>query len=164
MSYDGELPYESSKTSLDNPIYVASGKNTPDGRIDVYKAKVYIGTLIFDMKCRNLNNFFYDHSLRSAYRTPAVEQLISYKTQCLSLYTFGFHKRSQEIYPVREVWAIHPKSSDISNHNKLKEDHKLRLLKLAPADGINVLVKQLYIFISEILEWYEDMLKGFGVS
>lgn len=118
--------------------------------------------MIFDMKCRNLSSFFREDYLRSAYRTPAVNQLISYGTQCLSLFIFGHHKRAQDINPVREVWAIHPKSSDSSNHNKLKDDHKLRLLKLAPGDDIDILVKQLRIFITGILEWYEDMLKGFG--
>lgn len=55
-----KLTYNSDETDLESPVYVLDAHNKPDVRIDVYKNKVYIGSLILDMKCRRPESFFLD--------------------------------------------------------------------------------------------------------
>jgi len=157
MYYDGRLPYESKDTSLDNPLYAISGKNAPDGKMDVYREGVYIGSVLFDMKYRKLQSFFQDHELTQSARSVEVIQLSSY-TQCRSKYTFGITNPIvlESITPVDEVWAIYPTSSAKTLLNKYISDHKLRFLRLAPGLGTEHLEKQLEETIDKLIQRYEQ--------
>lgn len=166
VTYDGALPYNSTETDIDYPIYTTASNNTPDGRIDFYKANSYIGTLIFDMKCRNLNSFFQEQYLRSSYRSKELTQLVSYATQCRSQFTSGISDPSflKNYNPVFEVWTIHPRSSDNAAQSKFEQDHNLRFIKLAPASGNKILTKHLEEIIQEILKCHINLSERFALK
>ena len=155
MNYDERLPYQSKDTTLNDPLYATTGKNAPDGKMDVYKEGVYIGSVLFDLKYRKLQSFFKDHELLQASRSVELIQLNSY-AQCRSKFTFGMTNplMLESITPVHEVWAIYPVGTETTPLNKYKNDYKLRFLRLAPGIETEHLEQQLQETLDTLEERY----------
>jgi hypothetical protein len=144
LKYDSVIPLESKHTKMANePIYMTLSHNRPDGRLDIYKDHIYMGTLLLEFKYRTK---LWQPSLVSSYdRTKVMNQLIAYGNGCRSLFIMGeekgklFHEFG--FNPVHEVWAFYPrKEEEITTKIQSYPDHRLKVVNMSPAhDGNHVL-------------------------
>jgi hypothetical protein len=52
LVYEAKLPTQSVLTTAKKPLYTRGTHTCPDGRLDVYKDELFIGTIIYDFKYR----------------------------------------------------------------------------------------------------------------
>lgn len=157
VTYDGKIPFGKDSTDFEHPVYTIATHTTPDGKIDFFKAGTFIGSIIFDTKCRKLNSFYNEQSLHQSYRSRAINQLVSYGSQCRSKYSFGvkdsYFLKNHNI--VHEVWVFYP-SGQGSKSIKFKDDHNLRFIKLCPGDSRELLEELVDTTIKRILYHYSE--------
>lgn len=162
LVYDGTLPYESKKAMNDQPLWAMDSHNRPDGRLDVYKDKEYLGSLIFDFKYRPRKNIWRADKVRQSNRTDVMRQLTSYASGISSPYLFDMRGtgRFQALRPIHEVWAIHP-SKEGNEKTKEYSDHRLKIVQLSPGHENQHVSDELQIAIQEVLERKNILLKDF---
>ena len=112
LIYDGKLPSQSSETNSGiQPLYTTATNNRPDGRLDMYDDKTYIGSLLFDFKYRPRQSIWDPNRVIRNEHTATMRQLVSYAFNCRSEYLFGDQFKDylrETIRPVNEVWAFYP--------------------------------------------------------
>lgn len=156
LYYDSIIPRYSSKTDFNkNPIFIKSSNNRPDGRLDVYKNDIYLGSIIFEFKYRTREIIwredFYNHM-----DDGVVKQLMAYGTNCASIYMLRKETESKgkkiPIVPVRNVIVLYPESkSEYLNVDEV-EDHNLKFIKVKPKKNLEILKEELEEEIDDLLE------------
>ena len=153
--YDAVIPEREAETNPSSvPLYTASKHNRPDGRIDLFKGDVYIGSLIVDFKYRRSRRIFDSDS-------KAREQLSSYRFQCNSSYLYGQTLTPQQraqMRPVGETWAIYPGDGDANLVEELK-DYRIKLIQMRPGQSLDHMEEQLAKSIREMV----DVAESWGV-
>ncbi len=154
LVYNQALPRREEDTDLENsPLFSVGTHNCPDGRIDVYKESVYIGSLVFDFKYRQLDYLW------NKYRDmKVISQLRDYRNNLLSPFIYGDHIAESEkyhVFPVYTVWGIYP-SKDMSLENRSQEQWRgiVQLLRLCPGDDPSFIAGELEKVIEKIVMKY----------
>jgi hypothetical protein len=159
LIYNAVIPNREDADPQRDPIYLlTSFHDRPDGRIDVYKAGVYMGSLILEFKYRpRYGRYpFWDVSSRSTAKRPtATNQLISYYRDSASN-LLGVHTDSHwrgRTRPVYETWALYPRRTgdDSPQVNEFFQDYFVRLLVLTPGQENAHVIDQLRKALDEIL-------------
>ncbi|GFN32954.1 DUF2357 domain-containing protein [Paenibacillus xylaniclasticus] len=137
--YDGVVPLTSKETQLFvHPLYVRQQYNRPDGRLDVYRAGVYCGSIMIDFKYRPRHNFWEKDRVNTIARTREMNQLIAY-SDSRSSFLYGEdrlnNKPLQRLSPVAEVWAFYPVKEGREESPSSSVDHSLRLIPLTPGNS-----------------------------
>lgn len=161
LVYNQAIPKKEEKTDLENiPLFSIGNHNCPDGRMDVYKEGVYIGSLIFDLKYRQLDNIWNRKN-----DPKLIEQLTDYKMKILSPYIYGELVPTQMKYrrynPVSVVWGLYP-SRDLSLEKRSQKEWNgiVRLLRLCPGDNSSFIANELEDVINNMLQDYHDVARN----
>ena len=163
LVYEGLLPTQSRATSESNPLYTRGTHTCPDGRLDVYKDEIYIGSIIVDFKYRPRNSIWNEHLIYRGQQNEVMRQLISYGDNIYSNYIFGEVAGNpfvSRISPIQEVWAIYPNRYGLSRiHEYL--DHKVSLVELVPGQENNHFAEKLNKSIDKLIQtcdFYSNIL------
>lgn len=107
--YDKMIPVHIDETNAhDNPLYAISPiHRKPDGRVDIYKADSYTGSLIIEFKYSHINNIW-----QESRKTRCSEQLLHYGYQLQSIYQANPYKLPnhllRQLNPIRGVLVCLP--------------------------------------------------------
>lgn len=163
LTYDDSIPNYSSETSIYNtPLYITSSNRQPDGRIDVYKRDVYIGSIILEFKYRDrkglwaVNYTRYQREMNS----NVIKQLTAYGDNCSTRYLFikegeKGSKYKNSIRPVMRVLIFYPKRTDVDIEIDEVEDHNLKFVRFTP-EVLKNAEESLELSILELLERVEE--------
>ncbi|MFT8343561.1 MAG: DUF2357 domain-containing protein, partial [Clostridium beijerinckii] len=163
LTYDDSIPNYSSETSIYNtPLYITSSNRQPDGRIDVYKRDVYIGSIILEFKYRDrkglwaVNYTRYQREMNS----NVIKQLTAYGDNCSTRYLFikegeKGSKYKNSIRPVMRVLIFYPKRTDVDIEIDEVEDHNLKFVRFTP-EVLKNAEESLELSILELLERAEE--------
>lgn len=162
LYYDCEIPKSSNKTSFyDKPIYITAPNNKPDGRLDVYKNDIYLGSIIFEFKYRYRENIWYKNYDQYYRDNSTIRQLVAYDSSCKSIYTLKKYDEqnkkmtpigTDKIRPIQKVIVLYPKSENESLDIDNVSDHNLRFIKIKPEKNIEKLEDEIKNQIKEILD------------
>ncbi|MEH7254882.1 DUF2357 domain-containing protein [Neobacillus niacini] len=159
LVYEAKLPTESGLTTAKKPLYTRGTHTCPDGRLEVYKDEIFVGTIIFDFKYRP-RSAIWDESLSQAKKQNEVmRQLVSYSDNIHSPYLFGGNDNPfiSRISPVQEVWAIYPNRSGQSRSYHYP-DHKVGLIEVTPGQEQGHLVERIKESIDRLISTSEHMM------
>lgn len=167
LTYDDSIPNYSSETSIYNtPLYITVRNRRPDGRIDVYKSNVYIGSIILEFKYRDRKGLWYTKytKYQSDVNSNAIKQLTAYGDNCSTRYLFikegeKWSKYKNSIRPVMRVLIFYPRRTDIDIEVDEVEDHNLKFVRFTP-EVLKNAEESLEQAILELLERAEE----FGVK
>lgn len=160
LHYNAEIPNREDTDGARTPLYLLSSyHNRPDGRMDVFKDDVYLGSLILEFKYRPRYGrypFWNVTPLSSAKRPVSTNQLIAYHGDSAST-RFGGLKESRwssRTRPVYETWALYPRRTGdtLADLNEYFEGYHVRLLVLTPGDDNAQVVDQLTQTLHQILD------------
>lgn len=157
LVYNEPIPRDEKDTDLDNnPLFAVGTHNCPDGRLDVYKENVYIGSLIFDMKYRQLDSVW-------RIDTRVINQLTDYSLKTKSLFIYGdlVSKRMKyrRYQPAHVVWGIYPsKDLNLEKRSQKHLDGIVHLLRLCPGDDLFSIGQELEDVIDNMLQDYYELL------
>ncbi|WP_044640140.1 DUF2357 domain-containing protein [Risungbinella massiliensis] len=158
LIYDQSIPRSEEKTDLEtNPLYTVSSHNCPDGRIDVYKEGIYIGSLIFDFKYRQLDSIWNHYTGQKV-----INQLTDYQAKTSSPYIYGdlVSKRMKERHykPASVVWGLYP-SRDLNSEKRSQKHWNgiVHLLRLCPGDDTSFIEDELEDVIDNMLQDYLEV-------
>jgi hypothetical protein len=161
LIYDGKLPSQSEGTNSENfPLYTNGTNNTPDGRLDFYQNKIYIGSLLFDMKYRPKHSIWDQTLVQTNVQTKTMKQLVSYAFNCRSQHLFASNLSEylrDSVRPVSEVWALYPNRHG-NSESKFYKDHGVRLVELTPTMDNNHLIQELDHIITYFIERNKSVL------
>lgn len=138
LIYDKIMPINSNETSVENmPLYITTRNRQPDGRIDIYKSHVYIGSIILEFKYRDRRYLWDKNYTYYQEGTHVIKQLTSYGDNCSSRYLFKkeedkISKYKNSIRPVMKVLIFYPKRTDTSQEIDEIEDHNLKFIRFTP--------------------------------
>ena len=151
LIYDKKIPLRSQPNANDALRLFTQGSNRPDGRIDVWKQDVYMGSVVFDVKYRKIRNF-YDPYNRNDNNT---NQLISYHSNTTSNEKLYIETNER---PVPEVWAIHPTDDPFIDKHSSQEFEKdfdkrnhVRFIRACPGEGLSHIGDQLREVIISVI-------------
>ncbi|MCC9084122.1 hypothetical protein LOS24_04165 [Enterococcus faecium] len=89
--------------TLDIPVKTSSKRNKPDIRLDIIlQDKYYIGSLIFEVKYKKLNNILYNDEGRQR------QQLMAYKQNTMSSILAFPEILTRSLQAVSAVFALYP--------------------------------------------------------
>jgi hypothetical protein len=163
LIYDQRIPNDEKETDLEyNPLFNLGLHNRPDGRMDVYKENTFIGSLIFDLKYRQLDTLFNGNS---NYSKPVIDQLFDYQRQKVSLYIYGDLVPLQKKHQIRPfiVWGIYPsKDSSLKKRSQKHWGGNVHLLRLCPGDDFDFIANELKKEIENMLEEDRLHIKMYG--
>lgn len=155
LVYEGKLPPRSKETDFETqPLYTIGTNNCPDGRLDLYRDDIYIGSLLFDFKYRNKNVIWSPIKITNNQRTDAMRQLISYASDCRSDHLFGDRLNEylrNSIRPVPEVWALYPERTENQRVTYYK-DHNVKLIELSPGFKNEHLIEEIDQIIKKLVD------------
>lgn len=153
LLYEALLPSQSKLTKMEEPLYTRGTNNRPDGRLDVYRNEVFIGTIIFDFKYRPRNSVWNNQLIETNQPHEVMRQLVSYGVHLYSPYLFGdgSHPLVSAMSPVQEVWAIYPNRYGTSRSEDF-HDHKVSLIELTPGLDNGFFVEKLKGTIDRLVE------------
>jgi hypothetical protein len=139
ITYDGTIPNSPEAADMWTvPIYTTGTNNNPDVRMDLFVDKVFIGTIMIDMKYRK------KHAL-----TDSMRQLTSYADNVRSPYIYG-KKRWQRFRPVHQVLVLYPEKRGMVDAEPL-EGRSISLVPLTPAENQTVFQETLRNLVEEML-------------
>lgn len=154
LVYEALLPSQTRLTSKKEPLYTRGTHNCPDGRLDVYRNAIFIGTIIFDFKYRPINSIWNEKLIVKNQQNEVMRQLVSYGDHLHSPYLFGEGDGSHPLVstwsPVQEVWAIYPNRNGTSG-SKEYPDHKVCLIELTPGLDPTYFVEKLKVSIDKLV-------------
>ncbi|SMQ81250.1 PD-(D/E)XK nuclease superfamily protein [Bacillus sp. OV166] len=153
LVYEALLPSQSRLTSMEDPLYTRGTHNCPDGRLDVYRNELFIGTIIFDFKYRPRNSIWNENLIVNNQQNEVMRQLVSYGDHLHSPYLFGdgSHPLVSTLSPVQEVWAIYPNRYGTTG-SKEYPDHKVSLIELTPGLDHTYFVEKLKLSIDKLVK------------
>lgn len=161
--YDSKIPHSGKETSrYETPLFITAKNNRPDGRLDIYRKGMYIGSLLFEFKYRTRELLWKDKYIEY-YNNSVIRQLIAYSNSCSSPHIFAKEnekksKYSKYIKPVSSVFILYPKSYDQNQDIDEIYDHNLKFIKFKPKKNKNILAENINIAISEIVEESKNFL------
>lgn len=154
LSYDATIPSRREEVSLpDTPLYTVDIHNRPDGRLDVYKADVYMGSMMIDFKYRP-KYWIWDVSKRVTMRPASMGQLLSYGHSCMSPHLLMGHLPEGlrgRLQPVLEVWAMYP-SDWGGDPVQYDDEYRVRLIRATPGEDNAHVAEELKMGIARMLE------------
>ena len=126
LVYDGIVPGNSADTSRDKaPLYTNNSHRQPDLRMDYYKEGLYYGSLVADLKYRDVLFLWQDENRSYSIR----KQFNAYRDMNTRFYRDMTEAASlRDSRPVKEVWAVFPKEIP----GRSDADYSLRFIPLAP--------------------------------
>ena len=153
LVYEALLPTQSRLTTSVQPLYTRGTHTCPDGRLDVYKDEIYIGSIIFDFKYRPRNSIWNDHLSSHGQHNEVMRQLISYGDNIYSKDLFGIKGKPlvSRFSPIQEVWAIYPKRYGLSRIHEYP-DHKVSLIELTPGGASDHFVEKIKQSIDRLIQ------------
>ncbi|MGO0060598.1 DUF2357 domain-containing protein [Brevibacillus fluminis] len=161
LVYDSEMPKQSHLTTIDrHPLYTTALNNRPDGRIDVFREEIYIGSIILEFKYRARRWIWNDASVNAKTRSNTMSQLIAYGNNCRSPFLFGasanphFHKY---VNPVSEVWVSYPTEYETEKPIAFEGDFQIRFVNISPGHSTAHMDKELLNAINNIMDRYTNM-------
>ncbi|MEN0644933.1 DUF2357 domain-containing protein [Alkalicoccobacillus gibsonii] len=161
LTYDAQLPAVHSQDKKEaEPLRTDGTHHSPDARIDLYRNKIFIGSIIIDFKYRPQLNIWNNARLRSYHKTMTMEQLLSYQNEVKSSYLYEGSIQSfliKNINAVQEVWAIFPEREP-SGINKIVYD-RIRMIELSPMSENLHVIDQIKQSIDEIERGSELFLR-----
>ncbi|QFT87786.1 hypothetical protein FIU87_03890 [Bacillus sp. THAF10] len=140
ITYDGTIP--SSMDAVEKwtvPVFTTATNNNPDVRIDLFRADVFIGTIMIDMKYRKKQSL-----------TDSMRQLTSYADNVRSPFIYG-GLRWQKLRPVHQVLVLYPEKHGDMAIEEL-EDRSISFVPLTPAEDQTVFRQTLVRLVREMLE------------
>ncbi|WP_026691861.1 DUF2357 domain-containing protein [Peribacillus kribbensis] len=160
LVYEALLPTQSKFTTMERPLYTRGTHTCPDGRIDVYKDEIFIGTIVFDFKYRPRRAIWDQTLIFSNQQNGVMRQLVSYGDNLQSPYLFGDVKSlyKGQFSPVYEVWAIYPNRYSIPGEQEFP-DHKLNLIELTPGFDNSHLEDKVVEAIDRLIQLSEPFLQ-----
>lgn len=163
LVYEALLPTQSRLTTSEKPLYTRGTHTCPDGRIDVYKDEVFIGSIIFDFKYRPRQTIWNQSLILTNQPNGVMRQLVSYGDNLHSPYLFGEGASlfAGQVSPVQEVWAIYPNRYSSQNIDEFP-DHKLCLLELTPRFDHSHLARKVSNAIDKLLLRSEPVMRFLG--
>lgn len=163
LVYEALLPTLSRLTSKDKPLYTRGTHTCPDGRIDVYKNEVFIGSIIFDFKYRPRQAIWNQDLIFTNQPNGVMRQLVSYGDNLHSPYLFGEVGSlfASQFSPVQEVWAIYPNRYRSPSEEEFP-DHKLSLVELTPGYDNSHLIRKISETIDKLIQRSEPVLELLG--
>lgn len=165
LVYETLLPTQSRLETMNKPLYTRGTHTCPDGRLDVYKDEIYIGSIIFDFKYRPRNAIWNETLTHFGQQNEVMRQLVSYGDNIYSNYLFGLEGNPaiSRISPIQEVWAIFPNRYGPSKYHEYP-DHKVSLLELTPGQENGYFIEKIERSIESLLmmsEFFEaSFVKG----
>lgn len=155
LSYDDLLPFKD-QTDLEHPLYMESKHRLPDGRIDVFKDEIYIGSILFEMKYRSSRTINYEDSKNSIEASYIGRQIRGYATAGRSLYTYARKTKSflENFNIVSEVMVFYPSGNEVV---EFPETPKAKFLKLIPGTDTNYLSIHIENALNQMIEDYVDL-------
>lgn len=162
LVYEALLPTQSRLTTLKSPLYTRGNHTCPDGRLDLYKEGMYIGSIIVDFKYRPRNAIWNESLMYQGQKNEVMRQLVSYGDNIFSNYLFGLDSNSvvSRFSPIQEVWAIYPNRYGQSRSHDYP-DYKVSLIELTPGEDNDHFVEKITTAIDQLIktsEYFSDCL------
>lgn len=156
---EAKLPTQSKLTTARNPLYTRGTHTCPDGRLDVYKDEIFIGTIIFDFKYRPRSAIWNESLILVNKQNEVMRQLVSYSDHIHSPYLFGGGENPiiSRISPVQEVWAIYPNRFGQARSYDYP-DYKVGLIELTPGQEQEHLVEKIKESIERLIKTSEPLI------
>lgn len=138
----GKSPEKADK--LNSPYWTRSNRNKPDFRLDIYKDKIFMKTIILDSKYSPANRVWNKKYVNSASPSKVVEQFKMYVNMVIKVNTRNEHV-------VDEVIALCP--TNIENNKILEHDynHLVTIATLKPGMKNDFLCERLEKLIVGII-------------
>ncbi|WP_066872674.1 nuclease domain-containing protein [Clostridium mediterraneense] len=161
LTYDFPIPRSDSETSkFKDPLYSIRNSNRTDGRLDIYKNKVYIGSIIFEFKYRD-RKYLWNYSSKS--NNCITPQLLDYASGCKSSYIFSSECESSNIFsrrltPVNNVFVLCPESTYNKNEIHEVEDYCLKFINFKPNKNLELLKDKINNEIKRLEIEYEEFI------
>lgn len=161
LIYDEMMPNNSSETSVENtPIYITTRNRQPDGRIDIYKRNVYIGSIILEFKYRDRKYLWNKNYTYYQKDSHVIKQLTAYGDNCSARYLFKkegekVSKYKNSIRPVMKVLVFYPKTTNTNDEIDEIEDHNLKFVRFTPRI-INNAEESIELAIQELIDRSEE--------
>lgn len=132
--FDKPLGFESKKTDIFSPLYVAKTQeyskmhNRPDILIYVYDSKNqwYLGSIVLECKYRKI------YSIEANSQRGSIGQLQAYYNNTRSDYLFGGKGKIFNMRPVKKVIVLTP---DVKGDGKSQDDFNILFKSFKPADN-----------------------------
>ena len=155
--YDTKIPKSSEKTDFEkNPLFIRASNNRPDGRMDIYKGKVYLGSLIFEFKYRRKEMLWDSRDYYKHLEPGVCKQLISYSIGCASKFILREkgeeEKRVIPIFPVNKVLVFYPKDKEGECGLEEIGDYGIKFIEFKPKKNLSLVEEELKKEIDLILE------------
>ena len=158
LVYEALLPTQSKLTNKQNPLFTRGTHTCPDGRLDVYKNELYIGSIIFDLKYRPRYSIWNQNLIYSNKQNGVMRQLVSYGDNLHSPFLFGENIANPfNISPVQEVWAIYPNRYGTDRTFDFP-DHKLSLMELTPGGDNSYFAGKVKQAIDKLVQRSEQLI------
>ena len=143
--FDAQLSKSERQTEkYSNPIYTKT-HTKPDIRLDLYKDDLYWCSLIFEVKYREIKNFW------NSGAKGCKQQIRAYKNDILSPYCRGLPKdySIRKFRPIDRVWVLHPTSAKSNVIDK--SDEGIKIVEFHPEMDYTNVIKELQ---EEIIQAY----------
>lgn len=132
--FDKPLVFESKKTDILSPLYIAKTQeyskmhNRPDILIYVYDTKDgwYLGSIVLECKYRKI------YSIEANGQRGSIGQLQAYYNNTRSEYLFGGWGKRLNMRPVKRVIVLTP---DVKGDGKSQDDFSILFKSFKPADN-----------------------------
>lgn len=148
--YNGTLPDANSPNTIDSPLKIASKRNKPDIRIDIFIDDIkYTGSILLDAKYKKLLNI-----ISSSYSRKQIEQLREYRNSCISTIIDIPEVVLHNTKAVQSVFAIYPNNNTNSVIKKSFDEQGIYFIELRPSFGQKEFGRKLLEKIEERLEFY----------
>lgn len=154
--YDSPIPRKSSETDFDEkPIFIKALNNRPDGRLDIYKNEIFLGSIIFEFKYRYREDIWKE-DWYSSLDKGIVKQLMAYGTSCDSIFTLKKNgdliKEKTPFNSLQKVIVLYPKSKYDEFNLDEDEDNNLKFIKLKPKSNLEIFTLELKNEIEKVLK------------
>lgn len=157
--FDKPLPYESQKTDISSPLYVAKTQesskmhNRPDILIYVYDINTewYLGSIVLECKYRKMQ------SIQANGQRGSIGQLQAYYNNTRSKYWFGEWAKRIDVRPVKKVIVLTP---DVKGNGKSQDDFSILFKSFKPANDEewdNSLMDEVNSIIEELVNTSRDL-------
>lgn len=162
LVYEAKLPTQSRLTTAKKPLYTRGTHTSPDGRLDVYKDELFIGTIIFDFKYRPRSAIWNESLILSKKQNEVMKQMVSYSDNIHSIFLFGGGENPLigRISPVQEVWAIYPNRFGQSRSYDYP-DYKLSLIEVTPGQEQGHLAERIKMGIDKLVRTSQTIMGQF---
>lgn len=138
LYYDATLGKTRNSSDKDNrPVFSKNKHIRPDIRMDLYKGDIYWSSLIFEVKYREIRNFW------NAKESSCKEQVRAYKNDISSQYCRGLSPdySIRKVRPVDRVWVINPTRAEAGIIDK--KDEGIKLVQLIPGGEYDLIIDEL---------------------